>query len=117
VDKTKSWQLGESEMANIYVIWDAVTVKKAVFVKMFSRADSGHPNPIEFFLQHNNTTIVRGYYNTNEEPVITNILLRGRTKSDDRAIMQALKYLKIDKTSTEIQEQIKAHRRRITLET
>jgi hypothetical protein len=104
-------------MTNAYVIWDAVTVKKAVFVKMFSRADSGHPNPIEFFLQHNNTTILRGYYNTDdEEPVITKILLGGRTRSDDRAITQALKYLHIEKTLKEVETEIRRYQRRIALE-
>jgi hypothetical protein len=104
-------------MTNIYVIWDAVTVKKSIFVKVFSRADSGHPNPIEFFLQHNNTTILRGYYSTDdEEPVITNILLRGRTRPDDRAVTQALKYLKIDKSLKEVEYEIRRyHSGRIAL--
>jgi hypothetical protein len=103
-------------MTNIYVAWDAVTVKQAAFIKVFSRNNARHVTSIEFFLQHHNTIILRGYYDVDDKPIITNMLLGGRTQSDDRAIIQALKYLKIDKTSTEIQEQIKAHRRRITLE-
>jgi hypothetical protein len=104
-------------MTNVFIIWEACKVKQAAFIKVLSRNDAGFRNPTEFFLKHYNTTLLRGYYDTDDKPVVMDMFIGRRTHSNDRAISQVLQYLKINKTPTEIQEQIKAYRRRITLET
>jgi len=95
-------------MTNVSMIWDAVSVKQAAFVQVsHDGPDANYPNPTEFFLQHYDTTILRGYWTSDNEPQIMNMLLEGRTKLDEKAINQVLKYLHVDKSLKELAREIK----------
>jgi hypothetical protein len=100
-------------MTNIFIIWEACKVKQAAFVKVLSRNDAGFRNPTEFFLKHYNITLLRGYYDTDDKPIVMDMFIGRRTHSDDRAISQVLQYLKIDKDLNQIEEDIKKYRRRL----
>jgi hypothetical protein len=103
-------------MTHIRVVWDACKVQKTVFVQVFSKDSSGYRNPVEFFLQHCKTTILRGYYDIDNKPIVMDILADSRTQLHNMAINQVLEYLHIEKTPAQIEKEIRKYRRRIALE-